>query len=115
MFQASWEDDLTLDAVEEAVLETVSRGVHEAGDTLLTLSTSEVPLDQSELLKSGKVDNDEPLESIIGYHTPYAHRLHEHPEYNFQRGRKGKYLEDPLKKNIQNFLGHINSALKGIL
>ena len=36
--------------------------------------------------------------SRIYYDTPYAARLHEHPEYNFQHGRKGKWLENTNKE-----------------
>jgi len=35
----------------------------------------------------------------VSYDTPYAARLHEHPEYNFQNGRQGKYLEEPAMQN----------------
>lgn len=68
------------------------------GNEILRLSQFEVPHDTGYLQDTGVVeqvgDN-----VIVGYHTPYAARLHEHPEYNFQKGRKGKYLEDPIVRN----------------
>lgn len=69
----------------------------------LRLTQFEVPHDEGTLQNSGTV---EPLKGgfVLGYHTPYAARLHEHPEYNFQKGRKGKYIEDPLNRN-QRALG----------
>lgn len=69
----------------------------------LRLSQMEVPHDEGTLQNSGAV---EPVgdDIVLGYHTKYAARLHEHPEYRFQKGRKGKYLEDPLLRN-QDVLG----------
>ena len=70
-----------------------------AGDEILRLSNIEVPFDKGTLANSGRVDTfTDHVE--VGYHTKYAHRLHEHPEYNFKNGRKGKYLEDPIKHNL---------------
>jgi hypothetical protein len=73
------------------------------GDELLRLSNKEVPFDKGTLSNSGRVDGYPltPKDTVeVGYHTRYAHRLHEHPEYNFKNGRKGKYLEDPIKHNL---------------
>lgn len=69
------------------------------GDEILRLSNIEVPFDEGILALSGRVDTF-PDHVEVGYHTKYAHRLHEHPEYNFKNGRKGKYLEDPIKNNL---------------
>lgn len=68
------------------------------GYELMRLSQKEVPHDEGTLQNSGTV---EPLKGdvVVGYHTKYAARLHEHPEYRFQKGRKGKYLEDPIRNN----------------
>lgn len=72
------------------------------GDELLRLSQKEVPHDKGTLQNSG-VSEPDGDDQIVGYHTPYAARLHEHPEYRFQKGRKGKYLEGPLKQNLSIF------------
>ncbi len=67
---------------------------------LLRLSQIEVPHDKGTLQNSGTVQPGQtPGTFAIGYNMVYAARLHEHPEYKFQKGRKGKYLEDPLKLN----------------
>lgn len=72
-----------------------------AAERLLALSAAEVPLDLGTLAGSGTVkpatDPDEG--AAVVYDTPYATRHHEHPEYNFQNGRKGKYVEDPAMEN----------------
>ncbi len=68
-------------------------------DEVLRLSQFEVPHDEGTLQNSGAVEAQPNGDVVLGYHTIYAARLHEHPEYNFQRGRKGKYLEDPIRNN----------------
>lgn len=75
----------------------IMRGENLAAERLLALSVAEVPLDLGTLADSGAVENAASPEEGAGvtYDTPYAKRLHEHPEYNFQNGRKGKYLEEP--------------------
>jgi hypothetical protein len=73
-------------------------------DEVLRLSQFEVPHDEGTLQNSGAVEVLPNGDAILGYHTRYAARLHEHPEYHFQKGRKGKYLEDPIRNNA-NSLG----------
>ncbi len=68
------------------------------GNEIMRLSQAEVPHDKGSLQNSGTVEESGD-DVIVGYHTPYAARLHEHPEYRFQKGRKGKYLEDPINRN----------------
>lgn len=68
-------------------------------DEILRLSSFEVPHDIGTLQGSGAVEPRADGGVDVGYNTPYAARLHEHPEYRFQKGRKGKYLEDPIKRN----------------
>lgn len=65
---------------------------------IIRLSSFEVPHDKGTLQNSATVQVIQG-EIILGYHTPYAARLHEHPEYRFQKGRKGRYLVDPIIKN----------------
>lgn len=72
----------------------------DVGNEILRLSDKEVPHDKGILEGTGTVQ-PEGTDVMVGYNTPYAARLHEHPEYEFQRGRKGKYLEDPIKRNLR--------------
>lgn len=85
--------------VENKILGAVTA----VGDEVLRLSQFEVPHDTGLLQNSGHVENDGNDGAIVGYNKVYAARLHEHPEYKFQGGRKGKYLEDPIKNNIDVF------------
>jgi hypothetical protein len=94
-----------IDRIATKVDSISMRALMEMGDSLLNLSNKEVPHDEGTLQSTGIVDPDMPRQMVtVGYHTPYAARLHEHPEYRFQKGRKGKYLEDPLKHNLSRWL-----------
>lgn len=83
-------------------------GENLAAERLLALSAAEVPFDLGTLSESGTVDPATSPEegAAVVYDTPYAARHHEHPEYNFQNGRKGKYVEDPALEH-KNELGEI--------
>jgi hypothetical protein len=89
-----------LEKVESAIADGQEAGNLDIGWELMRLSQLEVPHDKGSLQNSGVV---EPVgaDVVVGYHEPYAARLHEHPEYRFQKGRKGKYLEDPIIKNTK--------------
>lgn len=82
------------------------------GDEIIRLASFEVPLDEGTLQNSGAVDQIG-KHHAAGYHTPYAARLHEHPEYHFQRGRKGKYLTDPISRNQRALGAHFAQKMKG--
>lgn len=83
------------------------QAVRSIGEEILRLANFEVPHDTGLLQNSGhlepKAESADRFEVIIGYNKSYAARLHEHPEYHFQKGRKGKYLEDPIKHNLAVF------------
>ena len=68
-------------------------------DEVMRLTQIEVPHDEGTLQNSGAVEPQPNGDTVLGYHTRYAARLHEHPEYRFQKGRKGKYIEDPIQNN----------------
>lgn len=88
-------------AVTTDILAGVIRGENKAGERLLALSREQVPWDVGTLAGSGAVvpAEDPDKGAAVTYDTPYAARLHEHPEYHFSKksnaGAKGKYLEDP--------------------
>lgn len=93
---------------------SVKKGLFEIGAEVLRLSSFENPHDKG-ILQSSQAIEPESDGYIIGYNKEYAARLHEHPEYNFQKGRKGKYLEDPIKNNKRTFLDHFGNILKNAL
>lgn len=66
-------------------------------DHLATVSKQQVPLDQGPLKNSCYVDvNEDGSQGTVSYDTPYAVVQHENTWYQHQRGRKAKYLEDPV-------------------
>lgn len=85
----------------ERIAEFTQKGVNAVADEVLRLSQFEVPHDKGLLQNSGHVEAQRDLSALVGYNKVYAARLHEHPEYRFQKGRKGKYLEDPIKNNLR--------------
>lgn len=85
-----WDADL----VRAIVKSGGEAGVRQAAQFLGAESQKQVPLDTGALLRSMAVDNDG-LNATVSYDTPYATRWHEQ-DANFQRGRKKKYLEDPV-------------------
>ena len=85
--------------LEKSLQAGVRRGLLDAGLEGMRLSQMEVPHDEGTLQNSGTVEVMPSGDVVLGYHTPYAARLHEHPEYRFQKGRKGKYISDPLDRN----------------
>ena len=74
-----------------------SLGRYLDADTAAEPAVTNVTVDYQGTLKgSCVVDvNDDGSQGTVSYDTPYAVRWHEN-DANFQRGRKKKYLEDPL-------------------
>ena len=95
----------------KAMEREVLRGVNDVASEILRLGSFEVPHDTGMLQASGHVEPSKNDEVVVGYNKVYAARLHEHPEYRFQKGRKGKYLEDPIKNNIRTFIKYIENAV----
>lgn len=77
--------------------------INDIADETLRLSNEEVPHDDGMLQLSGNNQKMGKAHYQVGYHKEYAARLHENPQFNFQKGRKGKFLEDPIKNNLNRF------------
>lgn len=88
------------------------KGAAQIADEILRLSQFEVPHDTGLLQNSGHTEPDGDGQ-IVGYNKVYAARLHEHPEYRFGKGRKGKYLEDPIKNNMLTFQRFMQELVGG--
>jgi hypothetical protein len=115
-----------LDLADRKVREAARRGLGKAGIALMNMAVMNVPrvpIDEGTLRGSGSVHvngtllatspnvggkptpNTSPLprsgaemiEATVGFNTPYAAHLHEHPEYDFTDSRSGgKYLETKM-------------------
>ena len=91
----------------------------EAEEILKEVNNNHVPFDDGDLMGSGDTDIEASIsKGVVGsvyYDTPYAVRLHEHPEYEFQNGRKGKYLEDEIRLRAKEAQKRLQKALKEAL
>lgn len=89
--------------------------LEQIANEILRISQNEIPMKTRLLANSGMVEPNGD-EFIVGYNKTYAARLHEHPEYRFNRAinpnAKGKYLEDPIKQNLLAFKSYLDNLLK---
>ncbi|MFA5768363.1 MAG: hypothetical protein WC871_02345 [Bacteroidales bacterium] len=90
-------------------------GILDVANEVLRLSQFEVPHDTGRLQNSGHVEPQYMDHATVGYNTVYAARLHENPQFRFRKGRKGKYLEDPIKHNLAVFKQFFEQNLKEAL
>ncbi len=89
--------------LNKSISNVVDRDVYNAlqigAEYLLTESLKTTPKEDGILRASGKTSGDENLmTTMVSFDTPYAVRLHEHPEYNFQGTGRGKWLERTLNE-----------------
>lgn len=95
-----------LDTIESGLEDMGKRALTEMADTLLELSRFEVPHDIGTLQSRGSVFTDDGIG--VAYNIEYAAYQHEGGDgkrviQHYQKGRKKKYLEDPLKLNISKW------------
>lgn len=104
-----------LDRILDGIDADLTRGINLAAERLLALSAERAPLDVGTLVGSGHVEPATTPEdgAAVVYDTPYAARLHEHPEYRFQNGRQGKYLEGPAVENRKELGDIIRKQVQG--
>lgn len=97
--------DVRLDKalIKNLTKECTKKGTWSALDHLAAVSKEQVPLDQGPLKNSCYVDVSEDGSSgTVSYDTPYAVVQHENTQFQHQRNRKAKYLEDPANDpNVQ--------------
>lgn len=87
----------------EKIIKATQLGLIEATETLKKDSNDIAPQDEGELIRSSDVTfNKDKSRGRVTYDTPYAKRLHEHPEYNFSKDKnpkaQGEYLRKPSYK-----------------
>lgn len=99
------------------MLAAAETGVKEACEALLSDSRDEVPYDQGDLSRSGKVTvvtEGRTVTGAVSYDTPYAVRQHEDTTLRHDTGKAG-YLGDPLRANVSRYLGHVADSIKRAL
>ena len=75
----------------------IESGLFAGGSHILNESNNIAPIDQGPLTQTAGVAVDgQAGKANIYYVQKYAARLHEHPGYNFQHGRQGKWLEKTM-------------------
>lgn len=90
------------------------RALRIGAEVLLQKSKETVPHDKGILENSGSVDSQiNPPTATTFYDTPYAERLHEHPEFDFKGKGEGKWLENALDENEKTINKAIQKAMKG--
>lgn len=105
-FKLDWHGDDIIRKIEEAA----NQGLQEAAEILLEEANKTVPHDTGALERSGKVSiNPASLESAVSYgdrgpSRKYAVRAHEHPEWKFKKGRRGKWLELTMKEQADRLI-----------
>lgn len=104
---------------ERQIRGTTNKAINKAADEILRLSQAEVPHDTGALQNSGHVEPVDSETVAVGYNKEYAAFQHEgrrrdgsHVVLHYQKGRKGKYLEDPIKNNLQKLRDIIGSTLQ---
>ena len=103
-----WEDNnlqVLLNKIGGGVDGVAMQAAKDMADTLLILSRYEVPHDEGTLQSSGHTEQEGDGWLVV-YNVRYAAFQHEgkrkdgsHIIRHYQKGRKGKYLEDPMKNN----------------
>lgn len=92
-------------AVTEEILQRLVEGENKAAERGVALAVDLSPWDQGTLPGSHTVERaTDPTEGAqVVADTPYAARLHEHPEYDFSTDSnpkaQGKWIEDALVGN----------------
>jgi len=93
MIRVTWRGAIVQKLVEEAAAD----GAKVAALRLLDDAQQRVPLDDGTLRDSAAVTTDGDT-AVVSYDTPYAVRLHESPQYDFQGQGEGKWLENAVAR-----------------
>lgn len=95
--------------ITPADVRTATRKAINAGlEYLLGESNKDVPLDNADLMRSGRVEMEDDNSGRVVYDSPYAVIQHENLTFNHPNGRKAKYLENAAidnRANIEKVIG----------
>jgi len=108
-------------AYSDAVMASLYNQIRQEAEVVLQQTDLDVPLRDGDLLASANYDIErtgQKVSASVYYDTPYAVKLHEHPEYDFGNGRKGLYLADVMAilnaEIIRRIQFRITQALRGV-
>lgn len=113
-------NDVDLGKVRQSIFAGLTQGLNKAAEHVLAEAIDRVPVDQGDLRLSGAVTRtgniNEP--ALVSFDTPYAARLHEHPEYNFSpktnANAQGKWLENAAVESKDEVGRLIRDEIKAI-
>jgi hypothetical protein len=98
--------------IEGQIRDLVWEAVEDCTEFMLDEANKGVPHDEGILQASGLASFDESnLSGAVSYNTPYAVRLHEHPEFRFQKGRRGKWVELAFQENQDTLQRYVHDKV----
>ncbi len=115
--EIEWVKDLSegLKLASTIVKKSAGKALMEGGDFVMVLSVDRAPHGEGTLIGTANVKKISNEEVHVGYNTPYAARLHEHPEYNFRKDKnpkaQGKFLSTPIDENSDSIFQTIAEIL----
>lgn len=101
-----------IDSAQKEYISRAEQALNDLGNNILRESRDIAPIDTGLLRKTSKNTKTGKLERTISYNTPYAVRMHEHPEYNFQSPGEGKYLEKPIMQHKSTMLRDLQKKIE---
>lgn len=97
--------------ITKEVNKDTSKILKDAAEFVLDVSNTRAPIDEGNLIRSGKVTVNG-NEAAISYDTPYAVKQHEDLSLKHKNGRRGKYLESALRDEAKRALAYIADNIK---
>lgn len=92
--RVDWHPQHAIAEVDHLASEAVSR----AAELVKERAAAKVPYLTGRLQESAEISEHDG-EVAVGYNDPVARYVHAHPEWNFQDGRSGRWLEETLDEN----------------
>lgn len=128
----------SMDVLEKKLINTSKQSIEKMGVKLLEKSMNVAPVDTGDLRESGYVksngktiakgskkgsvesmgsssDNNDNIVVDVGYNTPYALRQHEEFPVKRTEGTTWKYLENPFKENLGEFISDLENDVKKVI
>jgi len=103
------------DKILEGLLGAIAKGIESGAMIIMEQADKDCPYDTGYLLSTSKLEMTKEGNEVVGYgsyDTVYACRLHEHPEFNFQNGKKGKWLEDACYAKQEEYRNAIIAEIR---
>jgi hypothetical protein len=109
-------NEINITAATEKIKAGNIQAVRKGAEFLLQKSKDHVPHDKGMLENSGSTDYEtEGPSATTFYDTPYAVRLHEHPEFRFKGKGRGKWLQTAANENSAAILKVMARCIKEAL